>query len=483
MTRRLRIVLALDRRTQRPWHAVLKERLGAGGHDVAVTLGETASPPARELDRLLGIERWRRRQGLAARATLAAGLEPAAADLVIDLTGNMPRGSAPVLTLGPETIEGALAAFFDGGTSVRLVACLDGAAVAQALPMIDDRVWLSRVTDNVFAAAVGLLVQCVDRHAAGRLRPIELSRESAEGGGLISSYLKALGTGLAERLARRLRRQRPFYWQVGYRAVAGEGVADMQRLDGVPFTVLPDDGRRFYADPFVLAHEGKHHLFVEEYPYALGRGVISVATLQPDGRFDTPRVVLEAPHHLSYPQIFALGGDVFMLPESGGAKELVLYRAERFPDRWVRDTVLIAGRDVNDATLLEHDGRYWLFATERQPYGSASDTMVVFHAETLRGPWLPHPDNPVAIDLTATRPGGAVIRRATGEIVLPVQDGRGGYGSGLGLMTLRELSLDRVSFDAPRAIAAGPAWPGRGIHTLNRAGDIEAVDGLGEAFG
>ncbi|TIW90963.1 MAG: hypothetical protein E5V57_32935, partial [Mesorhizobium sp.] len=191
----------------------------------------------------------------------------------------------------------------------------------------------------------------------------------------------------------------------------------------------------FYADPFVLERDGRHYLFVEEFPYATGRGVISVAELGEDGTFGVPRVVLEEMHHLSYPQVFAQAGEIFMIPESGAARELVLYRAAQFPDRWVRDTVLMTDKDFNDATLLELDGRFWLLGTERFGYGSASDTMTVYSAPSLRGPWVAHALNPIAVDHSAARPGGAFIRQGD-AVVLPVQNGSKAYGGGLGLMRL-----------------------------------------------
>ncbi|MEO9231391.1 MAG: hypothetical protein ABI216_20920 [Devosia sp.] len=229
----------------------------------------------------------------------------------------------------------------------------------------------------------------------------------------------------------------------------------------------------------MIERDGKTYLFVEEFPYATGRGVISVAEMGPGRLFGTPRTVLVEPHHLSYPQVFIDRGDVFMLPESGSAGELVLYRAVDFPKRWVRDTVLLTGRDVNDATLLVRDGQYRLLATERFEHGSASDTLCVFRAPSLRGPWTEHPQNPIAIDLAGARPGGAFIATSTMHPVLPVQDGRGGYGRGLGLMRLERLSDDHAEFERPRPVEPGDAWPDRCIHTLNRAGNIEVVDSLG----
>ena len=39
-----------------------------------------------------------------------------------------------------------------------------------------------------------------------------------------------------------------------------------------------------------------------------------------------------------------------MMPESGQNRTLELYRAERFPDRWTLDRVLISGAEIGDAT-------------------------------------------------------------------------------------------------------------------------------------
>ena len=49
---------------------------------------------------------------------------------------------------------------------------------------------------------------------------------------------------------------------------------------------------------------GVAYVFCEEYPYATGKGVISVFALDDEGNPGSPRVVLERPHHLSYPFVF-----------------------------------------------------------------------------------------------------------------------------------------------------------------------------------
>jgi hypothetical protein len=361
-----------------------------------------------------------------------------------------------------------------------IVAWLDGIAVGRARPMVGARVWLTTGASDLLAGAIGLIEQCVARFAAGKLSalpgPVQLPPQRS-GADLLRRYLPNLVGGLVRRRIGKLGAH-PFYWQTAYRRLDGQGVAENGALAGAPFALLPDDGKRFFADPFVIEQDDRTFLFVEEFPYALARGVISVAELGADGRFGPPRQVLAEPFHLSYPQVFELGGEVWMIPETSAARQVVLYRAERFPDRWVRHATLIADREISDATLLERDGRFWLFGTERHSQGNASDTMVVFSADRLDGPWLPHPMNPVLIDRSAARPGGAFVRQGD-RLFLPVQDGTRAYGGGLGLAELIELDSESVRFAAPQPVRPGEAWDRSGIHTLNRAGGIEVVDSAG----
>ena len=405
------------------------------------------------------------------------------ADIVVDLAGGAARQGIPVLTIefcGRGTFPAGLGEMVAGGGQAELAVRIDGAVVARGRPMIQDRLWLTRASSNLLAGAISLVLQAVGQFAAGQAAVAAGGPETAAGRGLFAwHYPLFLGKGVAERVVRKIRRgRRPFYWQVAYRRVDGPGIAETGKLDGPPFKVLSDDGSRFYADPFVIERDDRVYMFVEEFPYATGRGVISVSQLQDDGTFATPRIVLQEPHHLSYPQVFARDGEIYMIPESATARELVLYRAEQFPDVWVRDTVLLHDRDVNDATLHESGGRLWLLGTERFGYGSASDTMVVYSAERLRGPWIAHALNPVAVDHSATRPGGAFVR-GEGGTILPVQNGSETYGGGLGLMRLERLDHGDVRFSRPRPVLPGPAWARKGIHTLNRAGAIEVVDSCG----
>ena len=453
---------------------------------VSVRHASVVGSKASLLDRVLALEARRFGTSLLSNGTPLPSRADAsfAADVAIDLTGAASFDDAPVLQLefnGQPNLARGVAAMLARQAQIELRIRHNGSVVGRARPMIGDRVWLSRFGDDVLAGAIALVEQTLARFEAGALRPLAdaSAGPASEAPGFLHHYVPFLARGLGARLAHKLSSGRkPFYWQVAYRLIDGPGVADTGALDGPAFTVLPDDGERFYADPFPFEHQGRRFLFVEEFPFATAKGVIAVAELGADGSLDRPRIVLEEPHHLSYPQIFRQEDEIYMLPESSAAHELVLYRAAQFPDRWVRDTVLIANRNINDATLLQEGGQFWLIATERFGHGSSSDKMVAYAASDLRGPWQPHALNPIAIDHSAARPGGMFIRKGD-QMLLPVQNGSANYGGGLGLMGLERIDADAVVFSSPKPIGPGPAWAKAGIHTLNRVGALEAVDSAG----
>ena len=480
------ILIIVDTSPPRAWYGELFRRLTASGYQPQVQHAALPGAGSRSLDLILGLERSRAPHSLALPAPpLAEVAGQGGHDLTIDLTGRTTRGNAPVLTVdfdGQRDLAAGLAAMLAGGFRPELTARLNGVAVATARPMIGDRVWLSRAASDVLAGAVTLIETCVTRFATGKLLPMAdaaLALLQQSGGDLLAGYLPHLAAGLGRRAMARLTTRRPFYWRTAYRLINGPGIAETRCIDGQPFIELADDGQRFYADPFVVERQGKTYLFVEEYPYALGRGIISVAELGPDGRFETPRAVLEEPHHLSYPQVFAHDGEVYMIPESSGASELVRYRAEQFPHSWVREAVLVAGVRLNDMTLLIRDDRFWLFGTEQRGQGSASDTMVAYSARALAGPWSPHKMNPILIDRRAARPGGPFITAADGRTYLPLQDGTDTYGGGLGIAELLVLSDEEVQFGPVQPIAPGDAWDRTSIHTLSRSGRLEVIDSAG----
>jgi hypothetical protein len=445
----------------------------------------TAGPDGKSsaLDTILALEALRFGPGLASRTTITPLEGESPPDLVIDLTGTTATGAIPTLTMlfdGNTDLDSTARAVLTG-TQPMIQALLDGQPIGTARPMVSERIWLTRALNDILIRTLDLLERSVRDIAAGKTtaQPPTAAKSPS---GLTAAYWLGIAPKLAHRLFLKLR-YKPFHWRVGYRfhpqPFAGLGfdatASGHATLPTPAWQELPEDGSRFYADPFPVEVDGRYFLFVEDFPHATGKGLIAVAEADSNGTFGPPRVVLEEPFHLSYPQVFTHDGAFWMIPETAGGHDLYLYRAEQFPDRWVRHAVLIADTPLSDATLLQHDGRFWLFAADGGR-GSSSDSMLVFHAQTLDGPFLPHAANPILIDQASARPAGAFILGGQYP-VLPVQDGTNGYGSGIGLVDIIELNLDRVRIGPVRSLDS-PGWRCEFKHTTNRAGRLEVIDGV-----
>jgi hypothetical protein len=457
----------------RTWQGRIVERLRDAGHSVAVIPSERPTPVQPTIGGALALERavLRRPLALLASTTIDTASPRAGADLTLDLSGER-RGRMSIAFDGSADDRTLFAALAQGRLP-ELEIVLDGKSFDSALPMVDNRAFIATAAEDVLARAVTLTVRAVARYAAGERDGVPL-QPAPSAPSFLAAYLGSSLPRLGREIARRSR-YRFAHWRVGYRLIDGPGIAETDDI-GSAWQVLPDDGSHFYADPFAFEHEGKAWIFVEDYAHATGKAVISVSGLDADGIAQTPVPVLEAPHHLSYPQVFRSGADIFMLPEGSGSGKLTLYRAAHFPDRWEPVADLLSG-EISDATLLARDDGFWLFATDRDGGGSTSDTLVVFHAPALTGPWTPHRQNPILIDRRRARPGGAIIERH-GRLLLPVQDGTLGYGGGLGLSEVEQLDADAVRLSTPHPINPAGDFPYPQIHTLNRAGRLEVIDGI-----
>lgn len=270
-------------------------------------------------------------------------------------------------------------------------------------------------------------------------------------------------------------RFRADHWRTGLRPARSLEANEVHPPEG--FTWL-DDRDCFFADPVLWEEAGRSFLFVEAFPYATGRGIISYTELGADGvPLFAPKPVIERATHLSYPYLFRHDGAIYMMPENAAERHVPLYRARRFPDDWQELPPLLAGHDLHDATLFEHEGRWWILAN-LAPHGKASwDCLVAFHADSPLGPFSPHALNPILVDARHSRPAGPPLRVGS-RLIRPVQDGYGGYGRKLHFFEIETLTPDRFSQRRLGGFAPPADDAMRGLHTYGRTSRFEVIDAL-----
>jgi hypothetical protein len=267
-------------------------------------------------------------------------------------------------------------------------------------------------------------------------------------------------------------------WRIGLVAASVESVVAARGWTAEAVRWLPEEPPfRFLADPFGLWREGVLHLFAEAYDYRTRHGVIDLLRFGPGPELLDRRTVLREPWHLSYPFVFDADGETWMAPEAHRSGALTLYRATAFPEGWEPALRLELDAPAVDATPFRHAGLWWLAYSPSGTQWAKQGRLHLAYAETLLGPWRTHPGNPVRVDRSSSRPGGAPFVR-DGVLCLPVQDCATTYGGAIRVLSILELTPDRFVAEAGEPIvapaSAAPYFDG--LHTLSACGDLTLVD-------
>ncbi|RAK60733.1 hypothetical protein DJ021_13405 [Phenylobacterium hankyongense] len=342
---------------------------------------------------------------------------------------------------------------------------------------VPERAIMQRALDSTFGRTITLLRGAADHLITGKPlpEPVPLPplAEAPSGLGFWASRLLRAGLPkLGRQLSKPFRRQD---WCIGYRSAQPEDSPANLQLDPASFQLLDSGRSSFYADPFVFRHDGVTALFFEDFDYGTQRGCISYVVLGEDGARGEPVQTLSRPYHLSYPYLFDHHGAAMMIPESSANGTIELYEAEAFPDRWRLRSVLVGNIEAADTTLHfdEATGIWWMFAAVTEFGSSSHDTLSIFYADRLDGPWRPHAANPVKFDPSCSRPAGPLVRW-NGRLFRPAQDCTRGYGDGLVWCEIQDLTPEvfREAVVARQRPYRGFA----GLHTYGRAAGFEVVD-------
>lgn len=253
-----------------------------------------------------------------------------------------------------------------------------------------------------------------------------------------------------------------------------ESPRSTNQVQGERVSVLAPPQKWNYADPFLVERRGKTYLFFEQYASG-GRGTICCAELNPDGTPGEPRQVLARNYHISYPFVFEWQGELYLLPESWENRTVEVYRAVDFPFRWEPAGVLLNDVTAVDPTILEYNGRLWLFVAGIAGLGTECSELSLFFADSLFGKWCAHPKNPVVCDVRRARPAGKLFFEGA-SLIRPGQDCAERYGHAVTLSRIENLS-EADYREVPFATLSPDSMPGVcGTHTLNRACGLKVLD-------
>lgn len=341
-----------------------------------------------------------------------------------------------------------------------------------------DNISWARNRERPAWAATWFVTRQMHRIAEGENGAAPRTEQAPAGRGMPGNLRTAawLGGKLVSSVRRRFEPKRMDHWKMALRTGGGPLLREPEGPNFQGFRWIDSPPGHFYADPFLCQRDGRTWLFYEHYRYPLEIADLDVAEVLPDGSLGESHRVLRRPYHLSFPQVFEHDGEMYMLPETGGNRTVELYRATRFPYEWTLDRVLLEGHHAVDTAVWKGEDRWWFFSTLKDPRGGCG-FLVLFSASHLHGEWSYHPANPICSDVRAARGAGAIFRQ-DGRLLRPSQDCSVRYGYRLNFHEITRLNPKEYEERTLRTIHPEELGGGfNGIHTYNRVGSFEVIDG------
>jgi hypothetical protein len=223
----------------------------------------------------------------------------------------------------------------------------------------------------------------------------------------------------------------------------------------------------FYADPFFSTDPPG--ILLEALRRGSGLGEIVLAG--PQGH----RRISSLAGHASYPATVSLRGRQLIVPEIASVSAPRLFAIQEGVMRELGPLAMESEERVSDPTLIEHEGRLYLFGNIPR-HGSSA--LFLWLAEGIKGPFRLHPQSPVRISPRGGRMAGNLLRDGD-RLIRFGQNLEGGYGDGILAFEVEELSPERY---CEKPLGVIRFTDRHGPHTLNFDGGRIVFDWYVERF-
>lgn len=276
-------------------------------------------------------------------------------------------------------------------------------------------------------------------------------------------------------------------WKLSIGIYSGKSPFDVAAPPNVKNPVLnPRDVRdvqaQHVADPFMVFEDGTWFMFFEVF-HRKSQQDIGLATSSDGFNWTYKQIVLDEPFNLSYPYVFKWNNQYYMIPSSA-LNSTWIYKAVNFPTEWSRAGKLLDGGQYADPSIFCFRDKWWMFA---ETSTGRHDTLRLYCADNLMGPWAEHPKNPIiSRDANIARPGGRVVI-IDGRVFRYAQDCDPVYGNQVRAFEITKLtttSYEEKEIDGnPVLKGSGTGWNSLGMHHIDphQIGEnqwIACVDGF-----
>ncbi|CAN2242150.1 glucosamine inositolphosphorylceramide transferase family protein [Candidatus Planktophila dulcis] len=294
-------------------------------------------------------------------------------------------------------------------------------------------------------------------------------------GGKIPNFFVVLRLFAKRTLADLVKILRSLFLKKKYTWYVRIQIGDSSTTRGIIDLKNPENG--YYADPFLFEHRNEIYLFVEEYSFSTSKGVVSVFTLRGE-RFERLGVCLEEVFHISFPNVFVDGEDIYMIPESSENRDVRLYRAVDFPLKWELSTQLLTDISAVDSMIYRSNQEYFLLTTvDTYELGDHATNLRVYKSpQIVSSNWCESHLNPVIRDAEKGRNAGRYDVNLDSNIRIAQASEFGTYGKRIRFFEVQDLSLREYSEVEMKLPELDIPSDSQGHHHLSSVKDIKAFD-------
>lgn len=318
--------------------------------------------------------------------------------------------------------------------------------------------------------------------------PVEMSRATRRGPAVISDRTSTDKPGresLYALLKHWLRTEMRHVFSMKVRPASGEWnlgiyphpVSSLLAEEGnvnVRWLTSPSPGSS-RAEPFGYHHtDGQLNVLYRKNDGPGSIGTIARIRPRNDGVLKRSRTMLSTASPLGYPFVVARPDGVYVVVCYPHQQRTELFRIPGSNDALDHVRTLLDKALVNP-TLVEHEGRWWLFGTDMD---APDGVLRVHHAAAFEGPYTPHAQDPVKMTGSGCRPAGTFFVH-DGHLWRPSADNSDPGAPAVIFNRIVELTPDRFQEEAVRTF---PGFPGtlygHGIRTACDMGGFTLVDGF-----
>ena len=241
--------------------------------------------------------------------------------------------------------------------------------------------------------------------------------------------------------------------------------------------IIKNPKNRFLADPFVINHNNKTVLFVEDFHYQLNKGLISAYEIDKNS-YKEIGVAIEEKFHLSYPFLIKDENNLFIIPESNQSKDIRIYKCVEFPLKWELNEILMQNVSASDTNIIKFKDKYWMFTNiDTSNTGDHSSELHIFYSDDLLSKnWKPHLNNPVIFDSKQARNGGMIFSENNELFRVFQKQGFDMYGSSLGISKIETLTEDQYKENVITSIEPKFFKDIKGTHSFSYNSNVLAID-------